>query len=222
MHRYGEPLVLMISCHPQCGPIHLTGERYRHPEQLAPFCMLLRKYLIGATIAAFRQQPPERVLEIEFKAAEALPPVKLIMEIMGRRSNIVLVDQHGTILGAVRTAGLERNAARPVVPGEVYRAVPAQNKLNPLELECKQLSDALLPLLQDGVAPTQALVKTVAGVSPLAAAELVHRSGWDEVSPEISVQRLYCALQEMYNSILRGKSEPTIAGKHYAALLSPI
>ena len=217
MHRHGEPLVLLLSCHPQWARIHLTGEEYRHPEQPAPFCMLLRKYLIGAAIAAFRQHPPERVLEIEFKAPEALPTVKLIAEIMGRRSNIVLVDERGIILGAVRTAGLEQNAARPVMPGEVYRAVPAQNKLNPLALECEELGSVLLPLVQSGVDPAQALVKAVAGVSPLAAAEIVHRCGWDEGSPETSVQRFCRTLQELYSRVLRGESEPTIAGRHYAA-----
>ncbi|MEW5784991.1 MAG: NFACT family protein [Bacillota bacterium] len=211
LHLRGEQLGLIFSCHPQWARVHLTGERYRNPEQPAPFCMLLRKYLVGGSIAGFRQSPPERVVEIEFRAPEGLPAVRLIAEIMDRRSNLILVDGKGTVLGAIRTAGKEQNPVRTVLPGEPYQPVPPQNKKSPLGLNPVELSEIMLPLLRNGAGPQQALLKSVAGISPLAATELIFRSRWADTAPEASIDRLCGELRALFNRVLGGESEPTLS-----------
>ena len=180
MYKRQEEFGLLLSSHPHHARVHLTRRRYRRPEQPPPFCMLLRKYLTGARISAVFQPHLERILMLHFEAHEGLPPVKLIAEIMGRRSNLLLVDHDGIILGAVKTATREQNPRRAVMPGLPYEEVPPQPKLDPSAAGTEALAAAMLPLLAKGSSPEEALLKTVCGISPLAARELIYRSSWDE------------------------------------------
>ncbi len=198
-YHAGEEYSLLLSSHPHHSRVHLTRQRYRRPEQPPPFCMLLRKYLAGARISSVFQPHLERVLMLHFEAHEGLPPVKLIAEIMGRRSNIVLVDRDGMILGAVKTATREQNPRRAIMPGLPYAEVPPQLKLDPGAVETKTLAAAMLPLLANGSSPEKALLKTVCGISPLASRELIYRSDWDDQAPGGSIERLVRALRELFS-----------------------
>lgn len=197
-HR-GEECGLLLSCHPHQARVHLTSEHHRRPDQPPPFCMLLRKYLTGARITAITQPPLERVLKIQFTAHEGLPAVTLIAEIMGRRSNLLLIDDSGIILGAVQTATREQNPRRAVLSGYPYEEVPPQEKLNPLSTPLEELSRAMHPLLAEGLSPDKALLKVAAGVSPLAARELLYRSNWDDQAPHRSLERLHGELKALFN-----------------------
>ena len=199
LYREGKERHLLLSCHPQRARVHLTRERPRRPGQPPPFCMLLRKYLVGTRVAAITQPPLERVLKFQFTAPEGLPAAVLIAEIMGRRSNLVLVDESGIILGAVQTATREQNPRRVIMPGERYEEVPAQQKLDPLAVTAEELARAMHPLLARGTRPENALVKTVAGVSPLWARELVYRSGWVHRAPQGSLERLHGQLRALFS-----------------------
>jgi predicted ribosome quality control (RQC) complex YloA/Tae2 family protein len=199
LYHAGEEFGLLLSSHPHHARVHLTRRRYRRPEQPPPFCMLLRKYLTGARISAVFQPHLERILMLHFEAHEGLPPVKLIAEIMGRRSNLLLVDHDGIILGAVKTATREQNPRRAVMPGLPYEEVPPQPKLDPSAAGTEALAAAMLPLLAKGSSPEEALLKTVCGISPLAARELIYRSGWHEEAPRGSIGRLGREVKELFN-----------------------
>lgn len=204
LYHKGEECGLLLSCHPQRARIHLTAERHRGPEQPPPFCMLLRKYLTGARIIAITQPPLERVLSFQFTAHEGLPAVTLVAEIMGRRSNLLLVDDSGIILGAVQTATREQNPRRVVLPGQPYEEVPPQEKLDLLSAPPGELARAMHPLLAEGLVPEKALVRVAAGVSPLAARELLYRSGWDDRTPQSSLERLHGEFKALFNLPGRG------------------
>ncbi|NLA26548.1 MAG: hypothetical protein GX878_04055, partial [Firmicutes bacterium] len=135
LYHAGEEYGLLLSTHPHHARVHLTGRSYRLPQQPPPFCMLLRKYLTGARISAVVQPHLERILMLHFEAHEVLPPVKIIAEIMGRRSNVILVDEEEIILGAIKTATREQNPRRAVLPGLPYEEVPPQSRLDPSETE---------------------------------------------------------------------------------------
>ncbi len=203
LYHRGAEHGLLLSCHPQQARVHLTTEQRRPPAQPPPFCMLLRKYLTGARLAAITQPHLERVLKFQFDAHEGLPAVSLVAEIMGRRSNLLLIDDGGIILGAIQTATPEQNPRRAVLPGWPYEAVPPQDKLDPLSAPPDELARAVHPLLAGGLAPEKALLKTAAGVSPLVARELLHRSNWDGQSPHRSLERLHTELKDLFN--LSGK-----------------
>ncbi len=199
LYHCGEEHSLLLSAHPHYARVHLTRQRCRRPEQPPPFCMLLRKYLTGAQIGAFSQPHLERILILRFEEHEGMPAVKLIAEIMGRRSNIVLVDGKGIILGAIKTATLEQNPRRAVMPGLPYAEVPPQRKLDPTAVERDSLSKAMLPLLVQGMIPEEALLKAVCGISPLAAREAVYRSSWNDEAPMGSIERLSSVLRELFS-----------------------
>jgi predicted ribosome quality control (RQC) complex YloA/Tae2 family protein len=216
--RNGSP-VLLISCHPVYARAHLTSQRYDHLDTPSPFCMLLRKYLVGSRIHDFKQLPLERVLEIYFDPPEAMPPVKLVAEIMGRRSNLILVDQKELILGAAKTVSWAQNPRRAIQPGEPYRPVPPQAKLDPLSLQPEELFKKMEIYLSKAETPEYALVQAVMGLSPLAAREIVYRAGWDPAAPLSCAGRLALKLRALFEEAGRGANNPVLLEKssQYAA-----
>lgn len=172
----GEQPGLLFSLDPQCARVHRTGKRYRVSIDPSPFCMLMRKYLVGARVKELYNPPLERVLQIDFDPPEGMPGVQLIAEIMGRRSNLILLDDHAYILGAAKTVSWEKNPLRAIFPGEKYIPVPPQKKLNPLEMDYRTFSEGLFRLSINGQSEEQALISLVGGLSPLMTRELLYRS----------------------------------------------
>lgn len=211
LHHRGKQPGLLLSCHARHARVHLTYHHYDHPETPSPFCMLLRKYLVGGRIREFKQPPLERVLEIYFDPPEAMQPVKLVAEIMGRRSNLILVDQKDVILGALKTASWEQNPKRAIQPGEPYRPAPPQHKLNPLSLQPEELQQELRSVLNQNSKPGPALVQAIVGLSPLAARELLHRSGYDRETLPQSIRRLSMELQALFKNVAAEKRQPVLA-----------
>ena len=129
----GRNVWLLASTHPQLARAHLVAEKPRKLAAEPPaFVMLLRKHLEGARIAEIRQPRWERLLEIGFvrgPAAEtAAPTTWLIVEVMGRLSNVILRDADGTILGALHLVSAEVNRFRTIAPHVEYRYPPAQSR----------------------------------------------------------------------------------------------
>src|SRR5579875_2559915 len=115
--------------------VHLVPQPpARETERVTPFLLLLRKHLRGARLVALHQPPLERVLELRFlhrgEHGQAYG-VSLILEVMGRRSNFVLVDQDGTILDALRRVSPQLNPTRPLLPHLRYIPPPRGEWLDP-------------------------------------------------------------------------------------------
>jgi len=209
LYSHGSQPGMLFSIDPSYARVHLTEKRSQRKEQPSPFCMLLRKYLVGGRAASFSNPPLERILEIEFDPPEGLPPVKLIAEIMSRRSNIILVDKNGTILGAAKTASWDKNPARVIMPGEKYEPPPAQNKLNPLEMEFSQFAKTFSELITNNK-PEKALFSSVGGVSPLAARELLYRAGWPNKDPDQAIPALYEEIKDLFRKSETGSLQPVM------------
>jgi predicted ribosome quality control (RQC) complex YloA/Tae2 family protein len=146
----GHTMWLVASAHPRFARVHVVD---RKPQKLVAeppaFVMLLRKHLEGARITAIQQPAWERVLELGFarrlgKEAGLAPPVWLVAELMGRLSNLVLRDDGGTILGALRLVRAEVNRYRTIAPNEPYISPPPQTR---------RLGETVLPRL-DGAQVT--------------------------------------------------------------------
>ncbi len=210
---------LLISVDPRYARVHLTARRPQGKEKPSPFCMLLRKYLVGGRAAIFSNPPLERILEISFDPPEGMPPVKLIAEIMGRRSNIILVDQEGIILGAARTVSWDKNPKRAIMPGELYRPVPSQDKLNPLEMSREQFTARMRELLNGGKKPEKALLEAVDGINPLMAREMCFRIGSFDQAFDQYFFNLHDQVQELFNKTINGGLQPVMlpGKKIYAA-----
>nr|MBA2288662.1 NFACT family protein [Ktedonobacteraceae bacterium] len=201
---------LYLSAHPQLARLHLTALK---PPRIASeppaFVMLLRKHLEGARIEAFEQPRWERVLEIvaSYRPADSESDervrYRLIIEIMGRNSNIILCDAQGLILGSIKHVGASVNRYRVIVPNVPYVPPPPQQRtfagqqlprLEPTTVTAAQLAiiprdeTATLATAMEGddaqaqkrAAPSlklwQLLVKHLLGFSPLPAREAVYRA----------------------------------------------
>ncbi len=168
------PLSLLVSIHARWGRIHLV-DRLTSGE-LFPFGQLLRSRLEGARLTAVHQIRFERVLRLSVDTLEGR--FELIAEIMGRHSNLILV-QNGIISGSLKTVPPTKSALRVVRPGSPYMPPPV-NRPSPSDLT----EDALRQLLTSSDDPlAQRLVTSVLGLSPGLGTELVVRARLDPYAP---------------------------------------
>ncbi len=211
LHRNGRRCALLLSAHPRFSRLHLTASEYPNPPQPPPFCMLLRKHLTGGRLKTLRQPPGERLLELDFTPPGGREPVILVAEVMGRRSNVLLLDEKRVILGAIRFTSGSRNRYRTVQTGETYRPPPPQEKLDLLTVDPALAARAVTAYLHEGKTPEQALLKTVRGASPLLARELVHRSRPDADSPEAIGVRLIGETRRFFENVTVEPATPEAA-----------
>lgn len=200
----GQNHWLNLSAHPQFARAHLTA---RKPARIAseppPFVMLLRKYLEGTRIEAFEQPRWERVVEIitghpAAPGSQQRVHYRLILELMGRMSNIILCNEEGLILGSLKHVGAEINRYRVIATGLRYIPPPPQQRsfggqllarLEPTTVTAAQL--AVIPGNENGEEAAhrgqkgrtpggeklwQLLTRNLPGFSPLLAREAVYRT----------------------------------------------
>ena len=124
--------------------IHLITENPPNPPVPLAFCMLLRKHLQGGRIIEISQKDSERIIEIVLETIDELgfsANKKLIFEIMGKHSNIILVDMRtGKIMDSIKRVSIDKNRARQLLPGKIYEYPPAQDKIPFLLLAFPPLS----------------------------------------------------------------------------------
>jgi predicted ribosome quality control (RQC) complex YloA/Tae2 family protein len=141
--------------------------------------MLLRKHLTAGRILEVTQPPLERVVDIRLEALDELGDRverRLILEAMGRHSNLILLDGEGRIVDCLRRVDSDMSAKRQVLPGLFYRLPPAQEKQDPTRLERSQLEELLNAAPEEAQAD-QWLLNTFGGLSPLICRELAQRAG---------------------------------------------
>jgi len=174
----GKNHKLLLSAHPSYARIHVTNELYENPNEPPMFCMLLRKHLEGSIIESIRQVDMDRIIIFDIKGRNELGDVslkQLIIEIMGRHSNIILVDKEKqTILDSIKHISPAVNRHRTVLPGHTYVFPPTQEKLNPFTVD----EEAFLKKIDFNAGRLdQQIVNQFAGISPLFAREVVFRAG---------------------------------------------
>ena len=136
IRKQGGQFRLLISAHSQNARIHLTTATRENPKTAPMFCMFLRKHLSGGRILAITQPTFDRVVHIEIECYTELgDKVKKTMcvEIMGKHSNIILTDESGKILDAIRHADFTTSSVRHVLPGLFYQPPPTQSNYTPAE-----------------------------------------------------------------------------------------
>ena len=161
---------LLISAHPDNGRLHKTEAVKDNPEKAPLFAMVLRKWLEGARITEISALPDERVAQIVFEAKNDLGDsvvLRLIAEIMGKHSNIILVDENGIILDGIRRYGSHLSRYREVLPGRPYVAPPPMHKL-PLAPENEDVLAGALYECAD-ISLKKALPRILKGISPILA-----------------------------------------------------
>ncbi len=170
---------LLLSANPSHPRAHLTQISRENPDKPPMFCMLLRKHLQGARILELNQPPLERILEFRLEALDELGDRverRLVLEAMGRHSNLILLDGEGRIMDCLRRVDSDMSARRQVLPGLFYRLPPAQEKLAPSSLDRAALESALAAAPEESQADKW-LLDTFGGLSPLICRELAFRAG---------------------------------------------
>ncbi|MBE6919072.1 MAG: fibronectin/fibrinogen-binding protein [Ruminococcaceae bacterium] len=191
--------------------IHLTAQLRDNPAQPPMFCMLLRKYIGGGRIVDVEQAPLERVVTLTIDAMDELGEMsqyRLVLECMGRHSNLILVAPDGRVIDCMRRVDFEMSQQRQVLPGLYYHLPPAQEKLSPLAVE----EDEFRRLLDACPAETQLdrwLLDTFTAISPLVARELVYRAcGSTDARIEEEQGRLWDAFCTWQCAVNEGRMRP--------------
>ncbi len=138
---------LLLSAHPVFGRIQLTQTTFENPAQPSTFIMVLRKYLQGALIESIEQIENDRIVEITVSNKNEIGDhiqATLIIEIMGKHSNILLVDKSShKILEVIKHVGFSQNSYRTLLPGSTYIAPPSTESLNPFTVKDEKLFEIL-------------------------------------------------------------------------------
>ena len=138
---------LLLSAHPVFGRIQLTESTFENPAQPSTFIMVLRKYLQGAVIESIEQIENDRIVEITVANKNEIGDhiqATLIIEIMGKHSNILLVDKSShKILEVIKHIGFSQNSYRTLLPGATYIAPPSTEALNPFMVKDEKLFEIL-------------------------------------------------------------------------------
>ena len=138
---------LLLSAHPVFGRIQLTQTTFENPAQPSTFIMVLRKYLQGALIESIEQVENDRIVEMTVSNKNEIGDhiqATLIIEIMGKHSNILLVDKSShKILEVIKHVGFSQNSYRTLLPGSTYIAPPSTESLHPFTIKDEKLFEIL-------------------------------------------------------------------------------
>ncbi|GAA0358904.1 Rqc2 family fibronectin-binding protein [Bacillus horti] len=174
----GRNVRLLLSANPSYPRIHLTEQSFENPMEAPMFCMLLRKHLEGGIIQRVEQINMERIIHIDVRSRDELGETtykRLIIEIMGRHSNIILIDvERNMILDSIHHVTGAISQHRVVLPGRTYVSPPDQFKQHPFEATA---DDVVKKLNFNAGKLDQQLVQQFSGISPLLAKEVLFRAG---------------------------------------------
>ncbi|MGE3796687.1 MAG: NFACT family protein [Thermomicrobiales bacterium] len=231
-HQSRTKLLATIGGHdPAC---YLTKSDVRSdPEIVTPFALLMRKHLRGAMVIAVSQPPLDRVVQIHFaklvrrdsdeieleEDGEADMPGEVVhstlsIELMGRRSNVILVSNDGVVLESLKRVTPLMSGVRPVLPQRPYSLPPMGDRIDPRNMTVKQLQDAS-SRRREMEDLNSWFVRSVAGISPQMARELFFRAaGQSHLPPEALSETTLSLLanetRAMLHSIAAGIWEPTL------------
>ncbi len=173
---FGENFKLLFTVNAQNPRVSLIDKNRVNPNTPPNFCMILRQRLSNGKIIEITQPNFERVIKFEIQALNQFSEVAtmfLVIEMMGKHSNIILMDENEKIVDSIKRVGYDKSQLRPILPGRQYET-PPNTKANPLFVTYTEFKD----FLNEEVVHNS-LIKSFSGVSPILATELLHRSNLD-------------------------------------------
>ncbi|MBH8603128.1 NFACT family protein [Thermoactinomyces sp. CICC 10522] len=174
----GKNHQLLLSAHPAFARVQLTKAKADNPSEPPMFCMLLRKHAEGGIIESIHQVGMERIIQIDFRTRDELGDVvkrRLVMEIMGRHSNIILLDpEKNVVFDGIRRVSHAISKYRQIYPGVPYLEPPSQGKRNPLTADKNTFISGFD---YNGGRLDKQIVARFTGISPLLAKEIVEQTG---------------------------------------------
>lgn len=169
----GGSVKLLISASASSPRIHFTNVSLENPKVPPMFCMLLRKHLSTARLVNVRQLGLDRVLFLDFETVNELGDmvtVTIAVEIMGRHSNIIVINHNGKIIDAVKRITDEMSSVRSILPGMEYKLPPIQDKLNLITAQREDVLNKFKDIKNQDYA--KAIMAVYQGVSPILSREI--------------------------------------------------
>lgn len=196
---------LLLSAHPVFGRVQLTDTTFENPAVPNTFIMVMRKYLQGAVIEAIQQVENDRILEISVSNKNEIGDsvaVTLVIEIMGKHSNIILLDKaSGKIIEAIKHVGFSQNSYRTILPGSTYLTPPQTGSRNPFTIGDEKLFEILQT---EDLAPKR-LQQVFQGLGRDTATELGARLTADKL--------------KTFRAFFASPTQPSLTEKSFSALL---
>lgn len=216
MRAQGGNHKLLISASASNPRLHFTARPQDNPKSPPMFCMLMRKHLTGAKLVEVRQIGLDRILHFLFETVNEMGDrvvMTLAVEIMGRHSNIILVSPDGTVVDAIKRISPEMSRVRPILPGQGYVLVPAQQRLDVRQAPPAQIVSRLWS--GPDCELSKALLQALEGFSPLICREIAHsvtRGNERTVSQldEEQTMRLKFYLSQLSDRLRAGETTPTM------------
>lgn len=209
---------LFLSASASLPLIYLTETNKPSPLTAPNFCMLLRKHIGSGKIIAIEQPGMERIIRFTIEHLNELGDLctkYLIVEIMGKHSNIIFCNEEDQIIDSIKHVSAHMSSVREVLPGRPYFIPETQSKLNPLVLTEEIFQEKIFPRPEN---VAKAIYTSITGISPLMAEEVCYRAGIDGGIPTDGledVERVHLAhtFLRMVDDIRDGHFEPNIIYK---------
>jgi len=202
---------IMISANAGSARVHITKLTVDNPNTPPMFCMLLRKHLGSGKLIAVRQDGLERILFLDFECVNELGDVvtvTLACEIMGRCSNLIIINQEGNVIDSIKRVDEEMSRERMVLPGMKYSLPPRSERLNFLSAKREEIVNALKNANSGEL--SKVLIRVFEGISPILAREWSFYAGKGEyiTSEEITdeqIDRLIFIINQTKNALIENK-----------------
>ncbi|HHY83254.1 MAG TPA: fibronectin/fibrinogen-binding protein [Clostridiales bacterium] len=210
----GRNYKLLLSASASHPRIHLTNQSKQNPMVPPKFCMVLRKHLSGGRFISVRQPGMERILEIDFEVINEIGDLdkkSLIIEIMGRHSNIIMTDSDGKILDAVKHVDNSVSRVREVLPGELYHYPPTQGKTDPLSATAEEVSAKFTAAEKENI-PENILSNAYTGLSKITAKEIcrIAEERSSRSASSTSPDEIAASFVDFISKVKDGMFEPTL------------
>ena len=219
---------LYISASASLPLIYLTNENKPSPMTAPGFCMLLRKHIGGGRITAVSQPSLERIIHLDIEHLDEMGDLcrkKLIIEIMGKHSNIIFCDLNGRIIDSIKHVSAQMSSVREVLPGRDYFIPDTMSKKNPMTATQEEFISAILA---KPMTVSKAIYSSMTGISPVIAEEICYLAGVDssmtahDLSEDV-LTHLYRQFTYYMEDVRQGNFHPSIyyngnAPKEFSAL----
>lgn len=215
LRKKGFSEKLVMSARSGMARVHFTEAKYENPAVAPMLCMLARKHFSGAKLTAVIQRELERVVEFCFEGTNEMGdrvPLKIICELIGATPNVILINEAGRVLDALRRSDIESNK-RIIQPGSLYCYPESQNKLNLLKCAMDLILNRIFSF--EGTLYS-ALLSSLDGLSPLVCRELVYNCGGEDVLvTDVNKNLLAERLLSLKNDIQNGVPTLLLNGDGY-------
>ncbi len=175
MRSHGKNVKLLFSAEASSARVHLTKQAIENPKTPPMFCMLLRKHLGNGKLLSIRQDGLERILYFDFEAMNEIGDIvknTLAIEIMGRCSNIILINSENKIVDSIKRVDTQMSRERMVLPGMKYSYPPRDNRQDFRTITYDTLKSEMLKL-PENLNLAKALIRIFEGISPIIAREWI-------------------------------------------------